>query len=355
MPIYSPTLAEALTLVHEDTYVRREGGDLVAQSSSQQIIADLIDRLDLEAGMRVLEIGTGSGYSTALLAHLAEDTGWVVSIDVVADLVERAGRLLAADGYSNTTILRADGAQGAPEHGPFDRIIVWTTAPHLPTTWTTQVAPDGVIVSPIALAPVSKSGVGTRTRLKGGATPYVDQLFPAGFVEMHGQELDQWLLPPYGVDVVSRDDSGRPCWLSGPWLRSPEHYVQGQRLLQSLITNRESTAGPLGSEESATDFRAWLLATRPGGLTTAALGEPLWQLGYAHSGGAALTDVRSATQTVTNGDTEAAAVLAGWADTWRQLGSPGLADLRTQLIPFYDGWTLEATLDRHASNQGSST
>jgi protein-L-isoaspartate(D-aspartate) O-methyltransferase len=249
---YSPALADALTAVDEHTYVRREGGGLVAQSSSQQVIADLIDRLDLEAGMSVLEIGTGSGYSTALLARLAGATGRVVSIDVVADLVERAERLLAADGYSNTTVLRTDGAQGAPEHGPFDRIIAWATAPHLPATWTTQVAPAGVIVSPIALAPVSKSGVGTRTRLKRGALPYVDHLFPAGFVEMHGQEIDQWLLPPYGVDVVAHDDSARPCWLSGAWLRSPQQYLQGQRLLQGLITNRESTAGPLGSDESAT-------------------------------------------------------------------------------------------------------
>lgn len=343
MPSYPPALADALATIDEDTFVRRPDGTLVAQSSSQQIIADLINRLDVQPGMTVLEIGTGSGYSTALLAHLTGNEGRIVSVDVVAELVDRARALLPASGYTNGTILRADGAQGAPEHGPFDRIIAWATAPHLPAAWITQLAFHGVIVAPIALASISKSGIGTRIQLTDDATPYVDQLFPAGFVEMHGQELDQWLIPPYGIDVASRDDAGHAYWLSGTWLRSPEQYCQGQHLLDSLTNHRRENSGPLEPGESAADFRAWLLATQPDGLTTAALGDPTWRIGHAHPTGTALTDIRAATHTITTGDPDAADILSTWASTWREAGCPGLADLQPHLTAFHDGWVLSAS------------
>lgn len=342
MPAYTPALTHALAAVDEDTFVRRPDGNLVTQSSSQQIIADLIDRLDVQPGMTVLEIGTGSGYSTALLATLVGSEGVVVSVDVVAELVTRANTLLPANGHTNTTVIRADGAQGAPEHGPFDRIIAWTTAPHLPAAWITQLGLNGVIVSPLTAAPISKSGIGTRIELADDATPYIDQLFPAGFVEMHGQELDQWLVPPYGIDVLRHDRQQRPWWLSAAWMRSPHHYLNGQHVLDALVTDHHTNPGPLESGEPADNFRAWLLATRPDGLTTAALGDPLWRIGHTHPTGAALTDLRTATHTITAGDPDAAEVLNTWAATWRNAGRPGLADLEPHLDPFHDGWVLRA-------------
>lgn len=340
MTPHSPALTAALTEVDEDAFTHQADGSLVTQSSSRQIIADLINRLDLGPGMSVLEIGTGSGYSTALLSHLAGPDGRVVTIDVVADLVERARTLLPA----NTTPLLADGAQGAPEHGPFDRIIAWATAPHLPAAWMTQLAVNGLIVAPLALAPVSKSGIGTRIRLAADCTPYVDQLFPAGFVEMHGQELDQWLVPPYGVDILRRDREQRPWWLSTDWMRSPHGYRVGQQILDDLVANGETIPGPLGADESAADFRAWLLATRPAGLTTAAFGDPQWRIGYTAAAGAALTDSRTATRTLTCGDPAAQQILAGWANDWRGIGRPGFPNLGGRLIAFHDGWTLRGHL-----------
>ncbi|MEV6602792.1 methyltransferase domain-containing protein [Kutzneria sp. NPDC051319] len=342
MPTYSPALARALAAVSEDTFVRRPDGGLIAQSSSQQIIATLIDSLDVQPGMTVLEVGTGSGYSTALLAHLVEGDGRVFSVDVVADLVTRARRILPANGFPQVSVLWADGIHGAPEHGPFDRIIVWATAPHLPAAWITQLALGGVIVAPLALAPISKSGLGARIRLTDTASPTVDRLFPAGFVEMHGQELDQWLIPPYGADVLCRDQDDRAYWLSGTWLRSPEQYLQGQHLLHSLTGDRTEIPGPLQPDESAVDFRAWLLATQPDGLTTAGLGGPAWRIGHTHPTGAALTDALTATHTITSGDADTAQVLGEWAAAWRRAGRPRIADLRPELAGFYDGWVLRA-------------
>ncbi len=342
MPVRTAALTHALATVDEDTFVRRPDGNLVTQSSSQQIIADMIDRLDVRPGMTVLEVGTGSGYSTALLATLVGREGLVLSIDVVAELVVRANTLLPAHGYPNTTVVRADGAQGAPDKGPFDRIIAWATATHIPSAWTTQLAGDGLIVAPLTAAPISKSGIGAVIELAADATPYVNELFPAGFVEMHGQELDQWVVPPYGIDVLGHDNQRRPWWLSAEWIRSPHRYLEGHHVLDVLVADPRTVPGPLEPGEPAADLRAWLLATRPDGLTTAALGDPLWRIGRTDATGAALTDLRTATETITTGDLGAAEALSTWVATWRRDGRPGLADLRPHLQTSHDGWVLRA-------------
>lgn len=337
----APAVAGAVAAVQENAFVLRPDGSLVTQSSSPAIIADLINRLDLHTGMRVLEIGTGSGYSTALLAHLAGTTGHVLSIDITAELVERARHLLLSNGYPNTTVMHGDGIVGAPEHGPFDRIIAWATAPHLPAAWITQLATDGLIVAPIALAPIATSGVGARIRLTDDDTPIVDQLFPVGFVAMHSHEVDQWLVPTHGVDVLRHDSEQHPWWLSAGWLRTPRHYRTGQQLLDDLIANGRKTTGPLQPDESADDFRAWLLATRPDGLTTAALGDPNWHIGITTAKGAALTGMRIATTTIAVGEDDHRR-LGALAESWRQAGRPGLTRLEPVLDAFYDGWTLRA-------------
>lgn len=344
MPTHTTALANALASVDEGTFVNRADGTLVAQSSSREIIADLIGRLELRPGMTVCEIGTGSGYSTALLAHLVGREGHVVSMDVVPELVDRARMLLSAHGYTNTTVLQADGMRATPARAPFDRLAAWATTPHLPTSWVAQLAPEGLIVAPMLLAPISKCGVGTRIRVADDHGIYADQLFPASFVEMHDEEVDQWLVPPHGIDALCRDDAGRAWWLSGTWLRGHEGDSHGWHLLDSLIADRHEVAGPLEVGERAGDFRAWLLANRPDGLTTAALGDPTWHMGYAHSSSAALTDMRTATRSIASGDPDAADVLTTWANAWRRGGRPGFADLQPHLRAFHGGWTLRATV-----------
>jgi protein-L-isoaspartate(D-aspartate) O-methyltransferase len=159
-------------------------------------------------------------------------------------------------------------------------------------------------------------------------------------VEMHGQALDQWLVPPYGIDVLHHDDQQRPWWLSAEWIRGPRNHPHGRQVIDALVADHRSTPGPLAPGEPAESFRAWLLATRPHGLTTAALGDPVWRIGRTSPAGAALTDLRTATETVTAGDPAAAETLTAWATTWRDAGRPGLTELHPHLTPSHDGWTL---------------
>lgn len=86
--------------------------------------------LDVEPGMRVLEVGTGSGYSGALLGRLTGPTGRVTSLDVDASLIQRAGAKHAEHGIDNVTVHLADGFAGWAADTPYHRIIAWAT-PHL--------------------------------------------------------------------------------------------------------------------------------------------------------------------------------------------------------------------------------
>lgn len=114
------------------------------------VVAFMTEALGLEGGERVLEIGTGSGYQTALLARLA---GEVWSVEIVPELAARARGLLLEDlGLANVHLREGDGALGWPEAAPFDRILVTAAAPRVPPPLRAQLAPGGRMVLPVGEA-----------------------------------------------------------------------------------------------------------------------------------------------------------------------------------------------------------
>jgi len=95
----------------------------------------------------VLEVGTGSGYQTAILAHLAEA---VFSVEIVPELAERARALLVERlGLRNVRLRTGDGSLGWPEEAPFDRIIVTAAAAEVPPALVAQLAPGGRMILPV--------------------------------------------------------------------------------------------------------------------------------------------------------------------------------------------------------------
>jgi protein-L-isoaspartate(D-aspartate) O-methyltransferase len=104
----------------------------------------------VKGGHRVLEIGTGTGYNAALLAHRLGNEQ-VFSVDVGEDLVGLARERLDAAGY-RPTLVAVDGVHGLPEHAPFDRIIATCSVPAVPWEWAEQLAPDGTILVDLKLA-----------------------------------------------------------------------------------------------------------------------------------------------------------------------------------------------------------
>ena len=114
--------------------------------SQPYIVASMLEALELSSHDKVLEVGTGSGYVTALLAEL---TAEVVSIERHASLADRARELLAGMGYTNARILLGDGSRGFAELAPYDAIIVSAAAPQLPRELVAQLADGGRMIIPV--------------------------------------------------------------------------------------------------------------------------------------------------------------------------------------------------------------
>jgi protein-L-isoaspartate(D-aspartate) O-methyltransferase len=115
--------------------------------SQPWIVAAICQALALKGGERVLEVGTGSGYSAAVLARLAAA---VITLERHPELGREAEQLLARLGFSNVDVVVGDGSLGLPERAPFEAIAVHATAPAPPATLLDQLADGGRLVVPVA-------------------------------------------------------------------------------------------------------------------------------------------------------------------------------------------------------------
>lgn len=120
----------------------------LGQTISQPfVVAHMTELLRLAGNERVLEVGTGSGYQTAILARLAEE---VFSVEILPELAGRAREaLLGGLGAANVRLRVGDGALGWPEEAPFDRVIVTAAAPEVPSALVAQLARRGRLVLPV--------------------------------------------------------------------------------------------------------------------------------------------------------------------------------------------------------------
>jgi protein-L-isoaspartate(D-aspartate) O-methyltransferase len=131
---------------------KRDSASVPISSASQpSMVARMLEQLQIAPGMRILEIGAGTGYNAALLARLAGPEGHVTTVDVDADLVARASGALAGAGFPDVCVVQADGALGYPVGAPYDRVVATVGAWDLPLAWLDQLAPDGRLVVPLRL------------------------------------------------------------------------------------------------------------------------------------------------------------------------------------------------------------
>ena len=146
------------------------------------IVAVMTEVLAVAPGHRVLEIGTGSGYQAAVLAHLASE---VYTIEIVPELAESASQRLAALGYDNIHVLAGDGWQGWPDEAPFDGVIVTAVGEEIPPALIEQLADDGRLVMPVGKPGGYQELVVYRKR-----TGDLQRLFPVRFVPLTGGPSD---------------------------------------------------------------------------------------------------------------------------------------------------------------------
>ncbi|HEX2299770.1 MAG TPA: methyltransferase domain-containing protein [Pseudonocardiaceae bacterium] len=121
-------------------------GDATSSSSMPSVMLCMLNHLDVHEGHRVLEIGTGTGYNTALLAHRLGAAN-VVSVEIDPGIARQARANLAAAGHA-VRVITGDGAVGYPPGGPYDRVLATCSVATVPWAWVEQTRPGGVIVTP---------------------------------------------------------------------------------------------------------------------------------------------------------------------------------------------------------------
>src|SRR5207237_854016 len=128
---------------YEDRPLPIAGSQTISQP---YIVALMTELLQLSPKARVLEIGTGSGYQSAVLGEVSAE---VYSIEILPDLARSASEKLRRLGYANVTVREGDGYRGWPEHAPFDGIIVTAAPERTPEPLLDQLAPGGRMVIPV--------------------------------------------------------------------------------------------------------------------------------------------------------------------------------------------------------------
>ncbi|HXP20034.1 MAG TPA: methyltransferase domain-containing protein [Streptosporangiaceae bacterium] len=371
--LFVPELQPQLVYQDESVVVKvGEDGTPVSSSSQPTMMAIMLDQLGLERGHRVLEIGAGTGYNAALMAHIVGEDGSVVTVDIDAELTARASASLAAAGYGQVRVACADGGLGFASGAPYDRIILTVGAWDIAPQWQEQLAPGGRIVLPLSVR-------GLQLSL---ALDHADGYLTSrsavrcGFIRLAGTLAGPEVLVPAGPQpgVRFETDDGRPldadavyAALTGPAVvvvaDVPE--VSGAELsdadlwltlAEPELVRVSAFGGSAGSpaagsprpfsglaEAARADGRLGIAAVALGPAETEAEpGGGLAEAGAAEPGGggagAGLAEPGGGpTALLVRGygpsGTELAGYLAARAGTWHRLGRPGVADLRLRVFP----------------------
>ncbi|WP_433330443.1 methyltransferase domain-containing protein [Spirillospora sp. CA-294931] len=216
---------DSLVIQMDDGEATDKGAWPTSSSTAPEGMVMMINAMDLRPGMRILEVGTGSGYNAAVLAHLlgAEN---VISIEIDPRLAGQARQALDRAGYP-VAVITGDGAEGYAPGAPYDRIVATASVHTLPYAWVEQTRPGGVILTPWASTfhpdwPLAKLSVGDNGTAEGRF------IAPGFYMPIRAQRVSQGVLHEtekrwikdgrpdctrFGVTVTSE---GQTVWLDSP-------------------------------------------------------------------------------------------------------------------------------------------
>ena len=142
---------EDLSLIYSNrAMITAHDGILPTSSTSQpSLVARMLQLLDVQPGMRILEIGTGTGYNAALLAELSGEHSHVVTVEWQQAVAEKARRFLQEEGYDDVHVIQGDGFQGVADEAPFDRIVATVGCSDVSPRWLEQLSPEGIMLIPL--------------------------------------------------------------------------------------------------------------------------------------------------------------------------------------------------------------
>ncbi|HZA21085.1 MAG TPA: protein-L-isoaspartate O-methyltransferase [Dehalococcoidia bacterium] len=190
----------------EPLVVKLRDGVSAVSCSAPSVVAQMLDNLDLEPGQKVLEVGTGTGWTAALIAHIVGGTGSMCSVEIDGEYAAQAKETLQSlslpRGMGNVKVIHGDGSYGYGADAPYDRAIVHSSAPWIPRAWQDQLKAGGLLLA-IRESPTSQQmlalrkveGAGGESELIGAAVG------PAFFALLQGGTGIATVSPGLGRDT----------------------------------------------------------------------------------------------------------------------------------------------------------
>jgi protein-L-isoaspartate(D-aspartate) O-methyltransferase len=308
---------------------RTEAGHPLSSSSQPGIMAEMLDELRLEPRQRVLEIGAGTGYNAALLAHIVGPDGRVVSVDIDPETATRARRALKG---TRVKVVTGDGRDGYALAAPYDRIIVTASATEVPRSWLEQLAEGGLVEVPLRLGASPGLQLIPTLRREGGRLRSVGVIC-GGFMPIRGAPDD--LTPFWPMINVSRSDGAKMfpvVTIAGSAASS------SPRRLVALATS-DPRSRRLAVRASAKALEVYLALCGPARRTVAVFDGKSYMGGVVARGGrslALLAGWPSMSKMLVYGGDEAADELEQFVAGWVERGRPG-ADHVNVTVSFRNG------------------
>ena len=309
-------------------------GAPTSSSSQPAIMAEMLERLAIEPGMRVLEIGAGTGYNAALLSKMVGERGRVETIDVDAETAARARRALRAGGYRARVVV-ADGREGHAAGAPFDRIIVTASSDIVPYAWFDQLVEGGIVEVPLRVREAAGAHVIASLQKNESRLRSVSVVC-GGFMPLRGS--DETGLPRSMRSLTITDltgDAPRPVrQVAGAALTRLTAAAKRRLLAVSLEEPRRRR---LGIRATADALILYLSTTLP--LREVVSVQPEWGVGLISRDGRSLAYVvglfapqrKRITAIAAQGTNTAERRLAAAIQAWDELGRPGPDRLQVEV------------------------
>ncbi len=313
--LFLPGIDLAEAYADEAVPVQYVDGAATSSASQPSMVAIMLEQLALRPGLRVLEIGAGTGWNAALMARIVGPSGRVTSVDIDSGLIASAAVHLAAARVGGVELVCADGALGHPPGAPYDRIVLTVGSADVRPEWVAQLAPGGRLLVPLA---VRGSQLSIAFDLGPDGVLSSDSVRGCSFIRLRGIGSEpEVVVPLAGGDVlqVPADGPGADPVAVDAALLDP---------------GRPIAAGvALGPEDVWDGFGFWLALTDPGAVRVLPTGPPDRTLGPA----SALVSPPGAAQPGL-----AVVVPAGSAVAVQPFGPAG-EPLAVRLLAALDAWT----------------
>jgi protein-L-isoaspartate(D-aspartate) O-methyltransferase len=246
--LFVPEVPLARAYADEAVAVQAVDGVTTSSASQPSMMAIMLGQLGLRPGHRVLEIGAGTGYNAALMAHIVGPAGRVVAVDIDAGLVDGAALHLAAAGVDDVELVCADGALGYPPAAPYDRIVLTVGSGDVRPEWVEQLAPRGRLLLPLA---VRGTQLSVALDLSDDQVLRSASVNRCAFVRLRGVGA----VPEGGVQVGGL-----------VLLPADERHVPAETVEEALSVAGRPRSAPLrlGAGDLWDGFGLWLALTEPG-------------------------------------------------------------------------------------------